>query len=579
MERYMLALSGGGFRAALFHIGTLAALAERGVLHRVECLSTVSGGSIIGACYYLKVKRLLEGHHPGFPRPTEEAYLELVKELEREFLAAVQENLRLRLFDSPLANFMMARRDRSRTGRLADLIDAHFLAPIAGRRNLRLKEIHIHPPGSPERFDVRRYNRSHPFKIPILIINATCLNTGHPWHFTGADLGEPEPIRPCEREIDTNIHLPQISLDGIYKSGPQKGRPVPEAAKRRLDQIRLADAVAASAAVPAIFPPLELSDLYQTPRGEEIVVELADGGVFDNLGVDALAREEAASGKGAFWIVSDGSGQLEDERQLDRLALPVAQRATSVMMDKIRQESSCRLKREKGEKFCQIHLRQTFPATDRFPNLPGPVDRPGGLVYRLSNLRTDLDSFTDAEAYTLMYDGYGLLQSRFDPQNWPNWQEKARWAFLEVRELLKRDERRCWLSRQLGIGKHRLLKPLRLAFAVGDPPQKIVATLVSAVLLFASWAVVWLSLEGFKLALSAMSPGREALLALLMLFPLSIRVLLPMRLWLRRHLWWLSGILTGLFLSLTGLAFRFWRLLGDRLFLRLGKIPQNRRAG
>src|SRR5450755_3324242 len=55
-----LALSGGGFRASLFHIGVLARLAELDVLRRVEVLSCVSGGSIIGAHYYLQLRETLE---------------------------------------------------------------------------------------------------------------------------------------------------------------------------------------------------------------------------------------------------------------------------------------------------------------------------------------------------------------------------------------------------------------------------------------------------------------------------------------------------------------------------------------
>src|SRR5262249_21465227 len=55
-----LALSGGGFRASLFHIGVLAKLAELDMLRHVEVLSCVSGGSIVGAHYYLEVRRLLE---------------------------------------------------------------------------------------------------------------------------------------------------------------------------------------------------------------------------------------------------------------------------------------------------------------------------------------------------------------------------------------------------------------------------------------------------------------------------------------------------------------------------------------
>jgi len=44
-----LALSGGGYRAALFHLGALRRLNELGVLSRVDTISSVSGGSIVSA--------------------------------------------------------------------------------------------------------------------------------------------------------------------------------------------------------------------------------------------------------------------------------------------------------------------------------------------------------------------------------------------------------------------------------------------------------------------------------------------------------------------------------------------------
>ena len=49
-----IGLSGGGFRASLFHIGFFARLAELDLLRHVEVLSGVSGGSIFGAYYYLE---------------------------------------------------------------------------------------------------------------------------------------------------------------------------------------------------------------------------------------------------------------------------------------------------------------------------------------------------------------------------------------------------------------------------------------------------------------------------------------------------------------------------------------------
>ena len=46
-----LALSGGGYRATAFHLGTLKKLEEMKVLAKTNVISTISGGSITGACY------------------------------------------------------------------------------------------------------------------------------------------------------------------------------------------------------------------------------------------------------------------------------------------------------------------------------------------------------------------------------------------------------------------------------------------------------------------------------------------------------------------------------------------------
>lgn len=47
--RVGLCLSGGGYRAALFHLGALRRLNELGVLSRIDIISAVSGGSILAA--------------------------------------------------------------------------------------------------------------------------------------------------------------------------------------------------------------------------------------------------------------------------------------------------------------------------------------------------------------------------------------------------------------------------------------------------------------------------------------------------------------------------------------------------
>lgn len=48
-----MALSGGGYRAAAYHIGTLRALHKLGILDKVDVISSVSGGSITAAYYAL----------------------------------------------------------------------------------------------------------------------------------------------------------------------------------------------------------------------------------------------------------------------------------------------------------------------------------------------------------------------------------------------------------------------------------------------------------------------------------------------------------------------------------------------
>src|SRR5438309_7042658 len=44
-----LCLSGGGYRAALFHLGAVRRLNELGVLGRIDTITSVSGGSILAA--------------------------------------------------------------------------------------------------------------------------------------------------------------------------------------------------------------------------------------------------------------------------------------------------------------------------------------------------------------------------------------------------------------------------------------------------------------------------------------------------------------------------------------------------
>lgn len=59
-----LCLSGGGYRAALFHLGSLTRLNELGILSQIDTFSSVSGGSILAAHLATRINRWPE---PGTP--------------------------------------------------------------------------------------------------------------------------------------------------------------------------------------------------------------------------------------------------------------------------------------------------------------------------------------------------------------------------------------------------------------------------------------------------------------------------------------------------------------------------------
>ncbi len=449
-----LALSGGGFRASFFHIGVLARLAELDLLRRVTMLSTVSGGSIVGVYYYLKVKELLEGRRKDAAAPSSQAYVDIVQEIEKEFLAAVQTNVRMRALLDPIANAKMIFSDNySRSDRMSEIYDEAFYARFAqpGQSRVGLADLLITPKGMAPGFDVRAYNQAAEYKIPILKINATSLNSGARWTFTATDLGE----EPPEPRIDTIKLKKRISYQGATLKQQTK-----------LSEVGVAGAVAASACVPAIFTPFSIHDLYAAQAGEkEYVVELVDGGVYDNQGVEALTVEKCD-----YIICSDASGQLEENRTPDSKSLPVAARSSNISMNRVRTDCFSRLcSTPGGGKFAFFHLRDAFAGNASYPPLPGPNDEcvpmlDEGHIYALSNIRTDLDAFSDTEALTLMYDGYCLSDYFLQRQSanadlgvpGPGGAPRAPWRFLEMRFVI--DKEKAPLRRQLDYGKYLFFK-------------------------------------------------------------------------------------------------------------------------
>jgi predicted acylesterase/phospholipase RssA len=72
-NRIGLALSGGGFRATLYHLGLVRFLRDAGILSRVSRITSVSGGSIFAAHLVLNWDR-----YNGSPEDFEAAAAELI---------------------------------------------------------------------------------------------------------------------------------------------------------------------------------------------------------------------------------------------------------------------------------------------------------------------------------------------------------------------------------------------------------------------------------------------------------------------------------------------------------------------
>lgn len=402
-----LALSGGGFRASFYHIGVLAKLAELDLLRYVEVLSCVSGGSIIGAQYYLELRKLFhaKASTPDGPQPLKRSdYINMVDSMSMDFLTGVQKNLRLRMLANPRAGLKMVfSSDHSRTEYLGRLYEKHLFGRVKdgeSAKPLHLDKLLINPTGDGNSgsFSPRRDNWNRDAKVPELMLNATTLNSGHNWQFTVTWMGEsPYGI---ETEIDKTTRYRRMYYD-------------PDA-PAEYKQVRLGTAVAASSCVPGLFEPIAMPQLY-----EDTVLRLVDGGVFDNLGTACLLEQDCT-----VVFVSDASGQLDTHQNPKSGVLGPLTRMNSVLMHRVRGAEYSDLKqRHHGgslKAVGYVHLKQGLDGKnqgwitceDRGDSEQENIDplTPYGVrkdvMELLAGMRTDLDSFSDTEAFALMTAGY-----------------------------------------------------------------------------------------------------------------------------------------------------------------------------
>jgi len=434
LGRVGLALSGGGLRASLFHLGFLAKLAERDLLRHVSVMSCISGGAIVGTYYYLWLRKLLAAKPDA--DITQADYVELVKVVQERFFAAQTTNLRMKLLAQGGHNFaLLVQAKFEVTKRFADLLDEELYRPIeqawpqeAHRFGLsspagdsseapeHLTDLHVLPAGLAT-FHPNRDNLDRRAKVPLLVINATTMNTGHGWQFTSTYMGEPP--RHVSLALDAGKRLRRFYYDDRSRSDSRKNR------------IRIVDAVAASACIPGLFPPVELGghgDHYP-----DYAIALSDGGVHDNQGLGSLYENDCKT-----LLISDASGQTRTAPEGYAGVAIGALRAKSILMQRVRelQLEALEGRRQAGliHSFLLVHLTMGLDRTpvdwtdceDPYRRHDGPWFTLHGnpeltparlrpqVLELLAQLRTDMDAHSEIEAFGLMAAAYHAAHSEFN---------------------------------------------------------------------------------------------------------------------------------------------------------------------
>ena len=381
------------------------------MLRHVEVISTVSGGSIIGALYYLHVKELLE--RKADTDITDQDYVEIVRKIESDFLKATENNIRMATFASFVANIKMMFFNFASSDRIGELYNEWlYQSVLRGVNNpLQMRELKIQPKAGQENFHPNKHNSDRKAKVPILELNATSLNTGHSWQFSAQRMGEPP--TPYENEIDRKPM--RLRRAGGYSDITPHQQDFP-----------LGHAVAASACVPGLFDPMAVSELYRDLElNKYIRVQLVDGGVYDNQGIAALLRNDCTC-----FVISDASGQMGTENSPGTGPISVLLRASSVLQDRVRIEGLLHLMDSYGKdnvaymnlraglQVREIHWIDQHNKQDADDIIPPTSSQDFGVDPRvqesLSKIRTDLDAFTEVEAYSLMLDGYRMSKNNLE---------------------------------------------------------------------------------------------------------------------------------------------------------------------
>ena len=239
LEKIALCCSGGGYRAASFHLGSMSYLNRlqyqgKPLLENVKMLSTVSGGTITGIVYTLQRQQ---------GRTFDDIYRFLMDKLRTlDLLKLGIEKL------NPDAPWQNSYKSKNLINAFAELYDEHF---TAGATFADLETMQSH--------------------LEAVAFNSTEFNNAVDFRFRNRGTG----------------------IFGNYYHR------IPNA---QAAEIRLSDAMAASSCFPGGFEPIlwpndflyEQAALLRTLRQHE-PVGIMDGGIYDNQGIDTILRYKSSA--------------------------------------------------------------------------------------------------------------------------------------------------------------------------------------------------------------------------------------------------------------------------------------------
>ncbi len=321
---FALCFSGGGYRAALFHLGALRRLNELGLVSSADTITSVSGGSIMTA--QLASHRRALGDRwpaPGEPVPGWE------EGVAAPLRAFTRTNIRTR----PILSRLIPRNWLNSNAAVEGLQARYAAGPARGP----LTELPQHP-----RF----------------VFCATDITFRTQWVF---DAGK--------------------RVVGDEAAGFQAA-----------DGWPLARAAAASSCLPGAFTAMKV-DL----DGLRDHVELTDGGIYDNLGLEPVWRDHAVV------LVSDGAPSFTPDPDMPaliwrglRYAVTLLEQATDVR------------KRWLISNFILGELEGTYWGIGSLPSsYDAEAGYPDALIAEvISQVRIDLDVFSEGEIAVLENHGY-----------------------------------------------------------------------------------------------------------------------------------------------------------------------------